>query len=167
MGWTLYEQRDQLIEAWLTPSAAELKTEEIAPALERLTAGTDADLVQIWAVDLAANSQVFIAGRNRDGSRPIIPTPRRLPIIIGTSDIKALLDVIEGNPVCLDIESNGSPVARRLAERGMIRGCAIPIPPNPVAFVGVIYLSWLKAPDASAENVAITAAREIAAKLSR
>jgi hypothetical protein len=47
----------------------------------------------------------------------------------------------------------------------MKRGCAVPIPPNPESFVGVIYLVWSEATDASNENVAVGAAREIAKRL--
>jgi hypothetical protein len=63
------------------------------------------------------------------------------------------------------LEPGGTPVARRLYERGMKRGCAIPIPPNPDAFVGVIYLAWSVSTDSSGENVAVGAAREISKKL--
>jgi len=52
-----------------------------------------------------------------------------------------------------------------LESRGMHRGCAIPIPPGPQSFVGVIYLAWIEPKDPSDENVAVGAAREIAAKL--
>lgn len=164
-GWVLYEHRDELIEAWLTPSKVELKVAEVPAALEKLTAETNADLVQVWEVDLATNSQRFIAARRLDGERPVIPSPRRLPIIVTISDIRALERVIEGQPVCVDVTEFGSPLARRLAERGMVRGCAIPIPPNAQNFLGVIYLAWAKAPDESSELVAAGAAREIAATL--
>jgi hypothetical protein len=164
-GWAAYEKRDILFESWLTPSTPELKTAEIPGALEKLATETDADLVQIWAVDLSSNSQWFMAARRHDGERPVIPSPRRLPIIVGASDIRALIDVLEGHPYCIDLEKTGSPLARRLADRGMKRGCAIPIPPNPESFVGVIYLAWSIPTDASSENVAIGAAREIARKL--
>ena len=163
--WVLYEHRDELIEAWFTPSKVELKVAEVPAALEKLTAETNADLVQIWEVDLATNSQRFIAARRRDGERPVIPSPRRLPIIVTISDIRALERVIDGQPVCVDVTEFGSPLARRLAERGMVRGCAIPIPPNAQNFLGVIYLAWAKAPDESSELVAAGAAREIAATL--
>jgi hypothetical protein len=166
-GWVAYEKRDEILEAWLTPSAPELKTDLIPEALAKLSSETSADLVQIWAVDLASNSQWFIAARRHDGDRPVIPAPRRLPIIVHTSDVRALINAMEGHPTCLDLEKNGSPLARRLADRGMKRGCAIPIPPNPDSFVGVLYIAWSAAtlPDESQENVAVGAAREIARKL--
>jgi len=165
IGWLGYEKRDELFEAWLTPDSPELKTAEIPSALEKLAQETDADLVQVWAVDLSSNSQWFVAARRHDGERPVIPTPRRLPIMDHASDIRKLVDILEGHPVCVDLNSNGTPVARRLAERGMKRGCAIPIPPNPESFVGVIYLAWSIPTDGSNENVAIGAAKEIAKKL--
>lgn len=165
LGWVAYEKRDELFEAWLTPDAPELKTADVPEALTKLATETNADLVQIWAVDLSQNAQWFIAARRHDGERPVIPSPRRLPIIVTATDVKALIDVMEGHPVCLDLSPAGSPLARRLAERGMKRGCAIPIPPNPESFVGVIYLAWADATDASNENVAVGAAREIARKL--
>ena len=165
-GWVLYEQREEIVEAWLTPSAASLKTEAVPAALERLVEDSGADLVQIWSVDLSANSQRFIGARRHDGERPVIPEPRRLPVIVKSSDLQVLADVINGHPACTTITlGSPSPVARRLAERGMERACAIPIPPSPDAFVGVIYVTWLKAPDRSAEEVAVGAAREIAATL--
>ena len=164
-GWVLYEKRNELFEAWLTPDTPELRTSEVPEALSKLTAETNADLVQIWAVDLSSNSQWFLGARRHDGERPVIPSPRRLPIIDHTSDVRRLVDILEGHPVCADLSIDGTPVARRLAERGMKRGCGIPIPPNPESFVGVIYLAWPNATDASNENVAVGAAREIARKL--
>jgi hypothetical protein len=164
-GWAAYEKRDIIFESWLTPSATELKVAAIPEALEKLTIETDADLVQIWAVDLASNSQWFMAARRHDGERPVIPSPRRLPIIVHASDVQALINVMEGRPTCLDLSTSGSPLARRLADRGMRRGCAIPIPPNPESFVGVVYLAWASPTDQSSEDVAVGAAREIARKL--
>jgi hypothetical protein len=164
-GWVIYDKRDELFEAWLTPSSPELRTGDVPEALAKLATETDAALVQIWAVDLSTNSQWFIAARRHDGERPVIPSPRRLPIIDHTSDVKRLVDILEGHPVCVDLDLEGTPVARRLAERGMKRGCAIPIPPNPSTFLGVIYLAWPNVTDPSNENVAVGVAREIAKKL--
>lgn len=165
-GWIIYDKRDELFEAWLTPDTPELKKAEVPLALDKLAAETDADLVQIWAVDLPSNSQWFLGARLHTGERPVIPSPRRLPIIDHTSDISRLVEVLDGRPTCVDLEKTGTPVARRLAERGMHRGCAIPIPPGPESFVGVIYLAWAnEKADASNENVAVGVAREIAAKL--
>jgi hypothetical protein len=165
VGAAVYEQRDELVEAWLTPAAAELDTAAVPAALEKLDDESGADLVQIWAVDLSANSQRFVAARRRDGQRPVIPTPRRLPVIVTTSDLSALVSVLAGHPSCVDLEGRDSPIARRLADRGMVRGCAVPIPPSSEAFVGVIYLAWHTAPDTGTESVAVAAAREIAGKL--
>lgn len=166
-GWLIWDKRDVLFEAWLTRTTQVLKTGDVPAALAKLTAETTADLIQIWQVDLGSNSQWFIGARRHDGQRPVIPTPRRLPVIVTASDVKALIDVMEGHPICIDLSKTGSPLARRLEERGMKRGCAIPIPPNTEAFLGVIYLAWSEdnMPDASAENVAAGAAREIAATL--
>jgi hypothetical protein len=164
-GWILYEKRDEVFEAWLTPDMPELRTGDIPEALGKLATETNADLIQIWAVDLSSNSQWFLGARRHDGERPVIPSPRRLPIIDHTSDVKRLVDVLEGHPVCVELEVEGTPVARRLAERGMKRGCAVPIPPNRESFLGVIYLAWQSATDVSNENVAVGAAREIAKKL--
>jgi hypothetical protein len=161
----VYDKRDELFEAWLTPTSPELRTGDIPEALTKLAAETSADLVQIWQVDLSANSQWFLGARRHDGERPVIPSPRRLPIIDHTSDVSRLVEVLAGRPTCVDLTTEGTPVARRLAERGMKRGCAIPIPPNPEAFLGVIYLAWGERTDVSNENVAIGAAREIARKL--
>jgi hypothetical protein len=138
---------------------------DVPAALEKLTEETNADVVQIWSVDLSANSQRFIGARRHDGQRPVIPEPRRLPIIVHVSDLKAILEVINGSPVCVDMTVTGTPFARRLVERGFTRGCAIPIPPGPSAFVGVIYLVWVTGPGDSQETVAVSAAREIASTL--
>jgi hypothetical protein len=149
----------------MTPSEVGLKVADVPHALEKLTGETDADLIQIWSVDMESNSQHFIAARRRDGERAVIPTPRRLPIIVTVSDVKALERILEGFPVCVDVTEFGSPLARRLADRGMKRGCAIPIPPTATKFVAVIYLAWQTAPDESSEKVAVGAAREVAATL--
>jgi hypothetical protein len=165
-AWIAYEKRDELLEAWLTPSEIALQTDAVPAALEKLISESGADLVQIWSVDLSANSQRFIAARRRDGERPVIPEPRRLPVIVRATDLQVLVDVINGHPACADVTlAAPSPVVHRLAERGMTRACAIPIPTSPEAFVGVIYLSWGTPPQHSAEEVALVAAREIAGTL--
>jgi hypothetical protein len=165
--WIVYQKHDEIIEAWLTPSDLTLRTDAVPAALDKLVAETGADLVQIWSVDLSANSQRFIAARRKDGERPVIPEPRRLPVIVRTSDLRVLVDVLNGHPACADITAAvSSPVVHRLAERGMSRACATPIPPTPEAFVGVIYLSWFKKPtEPDIELNAIGAAREIASTL--
>jgi hypothetical protein len=165
VGWLAYEKRDELFEAWLTPDAPELKTSDIPEALDKLVAETDADIVQIWAVDLGSNSQWFLGARLHSGERPVIPSPRRLPVIVHSSDVRALVEVMDGTPSCVDLSDAGSPIARRLEARGMKRGCAIPVPPGPESFVGVIYLAWTKSPDHQTEGVAVGSAREIARKL--
>lgn len=165
IGWVAYEQRDELIEAWLTPASAELATHAVAAALEKLTEDTDADLIQVWSVDLGSNSQRFLAARRKDGERPIIPNPRRLPVITTTSDVKALVDVLNGHPACGNTEGYPSLLMRRLADRGMKRACAMPIPPSPEAFVGVIYLAWETQHDAGDEDSALSAAREVSRQL--
>ena len=164
-GWVLYEKRDAIIENWLTPSEPFLRTTLIADALSVLATETSADLLQVWEIDLPANKQQFYAARRKDGERPVIPTPRRLPVITTVSSAKALVDVLEGRPVCVDLNDQGTPLAERLAQRGMKRGCAVPIPPTSEALVGVIYLAWLVPPDERSENVAIGAARDVARTL--
>lgn len=167
VGWVLYDKREQLLEAWLTPSSVALRTDDVPAALEKLVEVTGADLVQIWEIDLGANVQRFIGARRQDGQRPVIPEPRRLPVITARSDMKVLVDVLGGHPACGDISDKlHSPVIERLVNRGMKRACVVPIPPGPEAFVGIIYMSWVTRVDESAEDVALQAAREIAGKLS-
>jgi hypothetical protein len=166
LGWIAYQHSGELIESWMTPSAMALNTEAVPAALEKLVAESGADLVQVWSVDLAINSQRFIAARRKDGERPTIPEPRRLPAIIKASDMGVLADLIAGHPSCLTISTaSPSPVANRLAQRGMTRACGVPIPPSPEAFLGMIYLTWEQPQDANAEAVALAAAREVAGKL--
>ena len=164
-GWIAYEKRDAIIESWLTPSEPFLRTTLIPDALNVLATETSADLLQVWEINLPANTQQFYAARRKDGERPVIPTPRRLPVITTVSSAKALVEVLEGRPVCVDLSDQGTPLAERLAQRGMKRGCAIPIPPSSEAFVGVIYLAWLTPPDERSENVAVGAARDVARTL--
>jgi len=164
-GWLVYEKREELFEAWMTPDTPELITSAVPAALATLTADTNADIVQIWSVDFSANSQTFLGARRHDGERPVIPSPRRLPIIDQTSDVRRLVDVLDGRAVCADFDHIGTPVARRLAQRGMKRGCGIPIPPGGDAFLGIIYLSWAERTDDSNETVAVGVAKEVAKKL--
>ena len=165
VGWAMYQKREEIIEAILTPSAVGLKTSDVPASLDFLAGETGADLLQVWSVDMSSNSQTFVAARRKDKERAVIPTPRRLPIIVTFSDARALVDILEGHPVCLDLSPTGSPLARRLAERGMKFGCAIPIPPNPSDFVGVIYLAWEEKPDESVSSVAIGSAKDVSRKL--
>ena len=165
VGWFVYTHSDELFEAWMTPSEVRLRTENVTEALTKLIEETSADLVQVWSVDLPTNSQHFIAARRHDGERPVVLSPRRLPIIVSVSDVLALERVLEGRPHCTDLSEHGTPLVKRLHERGMKRACAIPIPPSAQAFVGVIYLVWSTPADEAAEKVAVGAAREISAKM--
>jgi hypothetical protein len=165
LGWTLYQSRDEIIEAWLTPSEVELKTSDVAPALEKLVEDVDADLIQVWAVDLGSNSQRFLAARRKDGERPFIPSPRRLPVMTTASDVEALVNIMNGHPACLAPDDKATALMRRLADRGMVWVCGIPIPPSPEAFVGVIYLAWQTKPSETDENSALVAAREVSGQL--
>lgn len=165
VGWIFYSHQNEFIEAWMTPSETSLKVTDVPGALEKLTQETSADLVQIWSVDLPANVQRFLGARRHDGDRPVIPEPRRLPIIVHASDIKIVLEVLNGAPACLDLTTHGTPMAARMADRGFTRGCAVPIPPGPSAFVGIIYLGWVTAPPKDQETVAVASAGEIASKL--
>jgi len=164
-GWIVYEKRNELVEYWMTPDVPVLKTANIPAALDRLVDDSQADIVQIWSVDLQSNTQSFIAARNKGGERPVIPHPRSLPIIAHISDAKALVDVLNGNPVCVPLTDKGTPLARRLAARQMTFGCAIPIPPGPESFVGVIYLAWASQPEQSTIDVSVKVAREVAGRL--
>jgi hypothetical protein len=165
IGLIVYENREDIVEEFLTPSHPVLKTENVPEALDKLAADSGADLVQLWSVDLGTNSQTFIAARRRDEGVPVVPTPRRLPIIVEVTDIAALTRILEGNPACIELAAIGSPLVKRLAERGMKHGCAIPIPPSAQHFIGIIYLAWLTTPDADAEKLAIRTARATAADL--
>jgi hypothetical protein len=164
-GWVLYEKREILIDAWLKPASVELQEALVPAALAMLVQETDADLVQVWMIDLDANSQRFIAGRNRDGERTGTPTPQRLPIFGGISDIRALVEFLEGRATCADLSPQGPPLVRRLVERGMRRACGVPITAPPDRFIGVIYLAWQTPGDAISETIAIGAAREAATQL--
>src|SRR4029077_14323201 len=165
LGWALYEKRNELLEAWVTPSAGALRVGDVAAGVEKLVEVTGADLCQIWEIDLGANVQRFIGARRHDGDRPVIPEPRRLPVITARSDMQVLVDVLGGHPACGNItDKSHSPVIERLVDRGIKRACAVPIPPGPDAFVGIIYMSWVSPVDAAAEDVALQAAREIAGK---
>jgi hypothetical protein len=166
-GWIAYEKRDEIVEAWLTPSAPSLKTDQVPEGLDKLIAETDADLIQLWATDLSTNSQWFIAARAKGGERPVIPSPRRLPIIVHTSDVRTLVEVLEGRAACTDLAADGSPLQRRLFDRGMKRACAVPVPPTREPVVGLIYLAWSTKRDESNEYVAVGAAREVSRRLSK
>jgi hypothetical protein len=165
IGLVVYENREDVVEKLLSSSRPVLNAAEVPAALDKLAADSGADLVQLWAVDLGTNSQSFIAARRRDEGVPVVPTPRRLPIIVEVSDIGALTRILEGNPACVELAAMGSPLVKRLAERGMKHGCAIPIPPSAQHFIGIIYLAWLIPPDADAEKLAISAARATSADL--
>ena len=130
-GWVLYEKRDTLLEAWLTPTTPELRTGLMPAALAKLVTETDADLScrfgrSIWR----PTAQWFLGARRHDGERPVIPNPRRLPVIVHSTDVRSVVEVLDGTPACVNLPALSSPLARRLEERGMKRGCIMPIPPS-------------------------------------
>lgn len=165
VGWVAYERRDAIIESWLTPTEPYLRTTLVPAALDKLVIETSADLAQVWEINLISNAQTFLAARRADGERPVVPSPRRLPIITSASDARTLVALLDGAPVCVDINAAGTPLVERFANRGMRRGCAVPIPPNSESFVGVVYIAWAVPPDERSETVAVAAARDIARTL--
>ena len=64
-------------------------------------------------------------------------------------------------PECFDLQSDG-PIAKRLVDRGMQHGCAIPIMPG---LVGVIYLAWAQQQTSTADEAAAGAAKQVAKEL--
>src|SRR5271170_5041281 len=72
-GWIVYSKGDQILQAWLAPDQPQLRASAVPEALKKLTDETTADLVQVWSVDLASNSQWFVGARRHDGERPAIP----------------------------------------------------------------------------------------------
>jgi hypothetical protein len=131
-GWALYQKRDEIIDHILRANSdaiPELRLDAIPAALAALTRDTGADLVQVWSVDLYANSQWFIAAKRHDAMPPVIPAPRRLPIIVRSTDVNALINILEGHPTCFDLADTGSPIASRLAELGLRRACARTLDP--------------------------------------
>ncbi len=166
VGWVSYQHHNEIVGGWLSPSSPALKVADVPEALNKLIEETDADLVQVWEVDLGSNRQRFIASRQRDKTQPEVQTPRRLPVITTSSDAKTLVALLAGNPVCYDItESETQPLARRFFVNGMKRACGIPIPPTSEALIGAIYLIWRERKEAYAEDIEVSAAREIARSL--
>jgi hypothetical protein len=150
----------------MTPT--DVDADNLASNGARRLAAEPCCLVQIWSPDLGRNNQSFLGARRHDGGRPVIPNPRDLPIFEKEhirQDIRGVVNVIEGHPTCLALSDSGSAIARRLADRGISWGCAVPIPPGPDAFVGVIYLAWEKPVDESSQSVALGVAREVSRTL--
>lgn len=166
-GLVLYERRELIIEAWLTPTERTLRAKDAPEATEKLVAESSVDLAQVWEVSLPLNQQSFLVARASHGDRPTIPAPRVLPAIVAKSDMAALLAIMNGSPVCVDATpERASPVVRRLYERGMRRVCGIPIPPSSENLIGIIYLAWATPPEAQAEEDAVSRARQAARDLS-
>ena len=166
VGWVAYQHQDELVEAWLTPSEIGLKdTHTISEALAHLASETDADLAQVSSVDQANNQLCFLAARDRQGNRPVVPKPRCINLISDETDYAIFVQVLKGQPVCLTLTGKTSPLAQRLASRNLTRGCVIPIPISAQNWKGIIILGWITPADKGDEEIAVTAARKTAESL--
>jgi hypothetical protein len=165
VGWALWQERDRLF-FQPPPARAGLDLARMPAELTELLHQTGADLDTVWAVDFGHNAQTFVTAQQRGGAA-WIPSPRRLPLILDTSDSKGVVTLLHGLGLCGDPASKPSLLLQRFAADGMVRACIVAIRSPRGEALGLIYFGWRHALDKPHEDAALAAARDTAADLVR
>jgi hypothetical protein len=173
-GWLVWHERERLFAAYLPRPHHGLvlaSTVELTAAAGHLVAINQAAMAQVWAFDIGGNAARFIAGINKDGTawRPAdLNLPVRLPVIVPGGNEAALIEILDGNPVCADLAANNAGLLfDRLGKAGIVRICVIPIPPTGGGVLAFFIVGWLEVPDKRLQAAAVGSAVELAGTLVR
>jgi uncharacterized membrane protein len=162
VGFGLWEARHEIIPRLFKDVRPLALNSDVSGELDDIIANTKADLVLVWAVDLANNTVRLIDARQRGGGAWVF-TPRRLPAIEAGTDPDTVAKLSRGTSVCADPAQRSSLLQRRFAADGMRWDCAIPVPPSHAQpLIGLLYLGWKERPDAVSEETALTVAGDAA-----
>jgi hypothetical protein len=156
-GWV---ERERLFFA--KPGADSLAVDKVSDELVELLRQTGADWGSVWSVSLGTNAQQLIQARQKDGGSWAF-SPKSLPVILGDTKSQLIVGVLHGG-ACVDGAGLPSLLVRRLVADGMRRFCAVAVR-GPARVVGVIYLAWRWAPDATEETTYLADARDTAVHL--
>ncbi|HEY1301443.1 MAG TPA: hypothetical protein VGF07_13165 [Stellaceae bacterium] len=168
LGWGLWSERSVLVSALVQSKKhgpVVLKS-DLTPYLDGLLSETTADLVSVWRVDFATNTQHYV-GSSKRGGGVWPPGDGQLPALTETSSMKTVVKLLNGQATCHGTDFNtGNLLLRRLAGDGYTWICVVPVPPGvndmPLA---VVYLAWKQRPDAANEAAARSAATVAADKM--
>lgn len=167
LGWALWSERSVLVGALVKqPYGPAVLKSDLTPYLDGLLNQSTADLVTVWRVDFATNTQSY-AGSSKRGGGMWPAGDGQLPALTEASNMKTVVRLLNGQAVCHGTDFNtGSLVLRRLAGDGYQWLCAAPVPPGVNNLVlAVVYLAWKAPPDAANEAAARSAAIVAADKM--
>jgi hypothetical protein len=166
IGITLWEKRAEVAEAvlegWVSP---QLRPARFPKTAARLLDATNADIVLLAKVSLRNNLITNLDGlRRADPAWEPVLNPR--PLYGAIRDPERYLALIEGRPVCHDLDPDDGEEERAEAALGIKRRCYQAVPPVLDSLVGIVAIGWRQPPSAEAEGGAKsllwTAASELA-----
>jgi hypothetical protein len=165
VGVTLWEKRAEIaetvLESWVSPR---LHPGQFPKLAARLLEGTGADLAVLAEVSMRANLLKNIDGirRANPGWQPA-QNPRPFYGVI--RDPVRLVALLEGRPVCHDIDPQNGEEELAEAALGIRRRCYIAVPPVLDALVGILAIGWREPPSAEQEAGAVSLLYQAATQL--
>ena len=166
-GYLIYVERADIAQAvlrnYITPRLLpEVFNHEAAAILE----ATQADVVQLFSMEMGANRMQFIAGFERGGAWHTFDLPEQ--IIHDTTQPALLLKLIEGEVLCLDLAADSpTEIGRADYAQGLRRRCIVTVPPVLDVTVGLLSVGWRLPLLPRAERARLGYLRESAKQMAR
>lgn len=156
LSYAIWHERERLLNTYAPIVRPSVIKSDVSPELDDLLNQVHLDIVALWSIDLGNNSARFVQGRQKGGGAWNFQ-PRLIPAIVDQIDRKALVDLLDGKPVCFDsLNLMNGIVPQRLFEIGIVHMCLIRVPPaQSSSILGVICLGWKVKPVLYLESAAL------------
>jgi hypothetical protein len=166
IGWTLWEKRAEIAEQVLSRYVKpRLEADRFTPKFAaELLGATRADVVILVRAHWHENFMQDIEGYRRDDPA-WKPSGNPRPIFYAERDPQLLIGLIEGKPICRDVNPSDGEEERALAALGMKRRCYVAVPPLLSALLGGLMVAWRVPLAPEAEGGAQRLLYQAAAKL--
>jgi hypothetical protein len=139
-GWFVWTERERMFGFLQNERPVVLNLGRMPAELSDLLIQTGADLVTVWSIDNALNTQDFVMSRVRGGGSWSL-SPDVLPVIVADTNAKIMVEIYAGRVVCTDPRTRPTLLMYKFAEDGMQRVCVSRIPTTD-GFVGALYVAW-------------------------
>lgn len=166
-GYALWIERDKILRSFESRTRDSVAlVDDLRPLVDEVVENTTVDLAMVWSINLSTNEANFKIGKIRgDGDWNF--SPRRLPIITGSTEPNLLVRVLNGGSACHDPNNDpNSLFRRRLVSSDMHWMCVVPIPPSQYqSLIGILDIAWKTKPDQATQDATLTTVADIAGKM--